>query len=46
MKERDTNTNGPPPQPSTLNPNIASVILHTVQYYVIFVTGEENLFNN
>ena len=32
MKERDTNTNGPPPQPSTLNPNIASVILHTVQY--------------
>ena len=32
VKESNTNTNGPPPTPSALNPNIASVILHTVQY--------------
>ena len=31
VKESNTNTNGPPPTPSALNPNIASVILHTVQ---------------
>ena len=32
MKESNTNTNEPPPTTSALNPNIASVILHTVQY--------------
>ena len=32
VKESNTNTNGPSPPPSALNPNIANVILHTVQY--------------
>ena len=32
MKESNTNTSEPPPTTSALNPNIASVILHTVQY--------------